>query len=188
MIMITQPHLQHISSRQGGSALIVSLLILLVLTVIGVTSMSTTSLQSKMATNTREYNIGFQAAESALRDGEAEVRDLSPVGFDAACTNGLCLAASDGTPVWSSTKPYWAKARAYGSQTGASQLLYLTDPALKPKYLIEKLPLAPAPGDNTSQMGCYNCSLPIQNYRITASGTGANGTASVVLQSVYRPN
>lgn len=173
--------------RQHGSALIVSLLILLVLTIIGVTSMSTTALQSKMATNSREYNLAFQATESALRDGEIEIRNLNPSGFACASTNGLWLT----TATASSTCPQpdwrnfdWTTGRTYGSQTGATDLVGL---ASKPRYFIEKLPPAPMPGDSTSQMSCYNCGLTIQNYRVTASGTGANGTAAVILQSVFRP-
>ena len=58
------------SDKQAGSALIVSLVILLLLTLIGVTAMSTTSLEERMAGNNRDENIAFQAAETAARDGE----------------------------------------------------------------------------------------------------------------------
>ena len=58
-------HTTHFKS-QSGAALVVSLLILLVMTVIGISSMRTTNLQEKMASNTREREQAFEAAESAL--------------------------------------------------------------------------------------------------------------------------
>jgi len=170
---------------QRGSALIVSLLILLVLTLIGVTSMSTTSLQSKMATNSREYNLAFQAAESALRDGETDMLMTNPTVFDSSCTTGLCLPSTVGTPVWSSGSPYWASARLYGSQTGAAALSFLATP---PKYLIEKLPLAnpTVPGRAISNLPNYGSGGLVQYYRVTAFGTGGNGSAAVMVQSIYQ--
>ena len=179
-------HISHQASyaNQHGSALIISLLILLVLTIIGVTSMSTTALQSKMAANSREYNMAFQATESALRDGEIEVRTLNPQGYDFSCTNGLCLPSTTGDSVWSAIDWSSITPRTYGSKTSATALLGIST---QPKYIIEKLPPVPLPGDSTSQTQCYNCGLPIQNFRVTASGTGPNGTAAVMLQSVFRP-
>lgn len=177
--MATHLHICSPSFPQRGSALIVSLLILLVLTVIGVTSMSTTALQSKMATNSREYNQGFQATESALRYGEAEINGVPPpAGYDAACTNGLCLPSLSGAPLWS-TVNWSGGARTYGTATSTATTLEGIPAALQPKYVIEKLPRTPIKG--------FPINNPPQQYRITASGTGANGTAAVMLQSIYRP-
>jgi len=58
------------SNRQRGAVLIVSLLMLLVMTLIGVTSMSTTALEEKMAGNNRQRQLAFQSASSALRFAE----------------------------------------------------------------------------------------------------------------------
>lgn len=51
---------------QRGAVLVVSMILLLVMTLIGVTGMNTTSLEEKMAANTQEVNRAFQAAETAL--------------------------------------------------------------------------------------------------------------------------
>jgi len=53
--------------RQTGAALIVSLVLLLIMTVLGVTAMRTTTLQERMAGNLRDNNLAFQDAEAALR-------------------------------------------------------------------------------------------------------------------------
>ena len=60
----------HNPSKQQGAALAVSLIILLLMTLIAVTGMQTTTLEEKMAGNSRDRNLAFQAAESALRQGE----------------------------------------------------------------------------------------------------------------------
>lgn len=55
--------------RQRGTALIMSLVILLILTILGVTAMSTASLEEKMSGNIQEGTRGFEVAESGLQKG-----------------------------------------------------------------------------------------------------------------------
>ncbi len=52
--------------RQQGATLIVSLIVLLVLTLIGVAGMNTSLMQERMAVNSQNSNRAFQAAESTL--------------------------------------------------------------------------------------------------------------------------
>ena len=58
------------SRQQGGAALIVSLTLLLVVTVTALAAASGSTLQLGMAGATKNRNLAFQAAESALREGE----------------------------------------------------------------------------------------------------------------------
>ena len=60
-------------AQQRGAVLIVALIMLLLLTVIGLSSMRGTSLQENMAGNMRDSNLSLQASEAALRKGEEEV-------------------------------------------------------------------------------------------------------------------
>lgn len=53
-------------ARQRGAVLVMALVILLVMTILGVTVMNTASLESTMAGNTQETNRAFHAAESGL--------------------------------------------------------------------------------------------------------------------------
>ena len=64
------PHLH----RERGAVLIVALLFLVMLTLLGVTAMTGTTMEERMAGNARDASVAFQAAESALRDAR---RDLS---------------------------------------------------------------------------------------------------------------
>ena len=57
-------------ARQRGAVLVVALIMLLLMTIIGLTSMRGTNLQENMASNLRESNLSFQSAEAALRKGE----------------------------------------------------------------------------------------------------------------------
>jgi len=70
------PLICSITLQQSGAVLIISLIMLLLLTLIGASSMQTTSLEEKMAGNLRDRNLAFQAAESALRDAEQDIRGI----------------------------------------------------------------------------------------------------------------
>ena len=64
--------------RQKGAALAMALVILLILTILGVTAMSTSSLEQKMAGNIQDMTRAFQAAES----GVDKTLDSNAQGFD----------------------------------------------------------------------------------------------------------
>ena len=53
-------------SKQQGAALVVSLIILVVLTIIGITAMRTSTLEERMSGNMQDTLKAFSAAESAL--------------------------------------------------------------------------------------------------------------------------
>ncbi len=53
-------------ARQAGAALIVSMMLLLVLTILSLSSMRNTNLDTKIAVNHQHKQMAFQAAESAL--------------------------------------------------------------------------------------------------------------------------
>ena len=60
--------------NQRGMALLVSLVFLLLLTLIGLSSMQSANLQEKMAGSVSLRNQSFQTAEAALRIGESAVQ------------------------------------------------------------------------------------------------------------------
>ena len=61
--------------NQRGVALFISLVLLLVLTIIGVSAVQTTSMEERMARNTHDSVLAFEAAEVALRTGETFLRN-----------------------------------------------------------------------------------------------------------------
>ena len=64
-----------VHNKQKGMVLILVLSLLLAMTVLGVSSMSTSTLETRMANNFQDRNSAFQAAEAALREeiGRAHV-------------------------------------------------------------------------------------------------------------------
>jgi len=59
---VTSFSIQH----QSGAALVTSLILLTVVTLLAITSMSTNTLEEKMASNSQEMNRAFQTAETGL--------------------------------------------------------------------------------------------------------------------------
>ena len=60
------------SNPQKGSALVISLILLVVMTLLGVQAMRTNLTQERMASNVQDRNFAFQGAEAALREGERQ--------------------------------------------------------------------------------------------------------------------
>ena len=65
-------------SQQSGSALIISLIVLLLVTILGVSSMQSTTIQERMTGNTRQSHLSFHAAEAGIRTIESQL-PLTPV-------------------------------------------------------------------------------------------------------------
>lgn len=92
-----QNHRCSLSGRhQGGAALIVSLTLLLVVTVTALAAASGSTLQLGMAGATKNRNLAFQAAESALREGERRVARM-----EFGCGIDDVLPPEDGSHVLS---------------------------------------------------------------------------------------
>lgn len=166
--------------RQQGMALFISLILLLLMTMIGVTAMQTTTLQERMAGGTRDVNLAFQAAEAALREGEALLQAATLPTFDG--TNGLYefvpQEGDDQTviPIYLTSDFDWAsKGRRYeGSLDEVGDL---------PRYVIEELPPVPLPG---SSLAADEALQDTGIYRITARATGGTTDTVVMLQSTFR--
>jgi type IV pilus assembly protein PilX len=175
---------------QSGMSLFPALMFLLVLSVIGIAALNSTLLQEKMAGNTKDSNVAFQAAEAGLRDAEADVvkNITSATLFTSSCTSGLCTPPSTWpTPSSAdiSKAVDWgnaAKVRVYGNQTSAPAL---ADVAAQPLYVIEKLStLGVAPGGSAG-IGLAPPNSGGTAYRLTVLGTGARLESHVILQSTF---
>lgn len=73
--------------KQKGSSLIICMIFLLLLTIVGMSSMQSATMQERMVGNAVDENRAFQSAEGALRAGEKYVQDNS-----ATITNELSEA------------------------------------------------------------------------------------------------
>jgi type IV pilus assembly protein PilX len=177
MTMLTS----RIRSRQNGAALIVALIFLLLMTILGTSSMRTSTMQERMSGNIRDYNLGFQGAEAALRGAEQYLRDTAVLPeFDD--TGGHYVVNSGNRPVWAGA----------AISNGNGYISYADDiqgTAARPRYFIERLITARPAGTETET------GVPVDEifyFRVTAVGYGGavdgggNPLSAVVLSSVYR--
>lgn len=164
----------HVSmTAQRGAALIVALVMLLAMTLLGVTAVRNTTLQERMAGNLRDSNLSFQAAERALREGEEFLRNPTIPPFTGA--NGLLAMQDDAGQgsFWSSFD--WTT----NGRTAPDLDEHL---AGDPLYVIEELPPVPIAGGSERF-----APLPDVGYfRVTARGVGGTADAVTILQTTYR--
>lgn len=188
---------------QRGSALIVSLVMLLLLTLIGVAGMKDTLLQEKMVGNVRDREIALQAAESALRAAETSLG--LPTALNITNNNGLYnlnppKIAGD-PPVSNVTLRTKAEAEFWRdwTWTAANSVEYprtLDGVQAPPRYVIEKLDVSLSSRDGYPGGGCTGVcpedefsvgeSNDVSDYRITARAVGSTPDAVVILQGTYR--
>ena len=180
--MIGQSHTTPASGRQQqGVALFVSLVLLLVLTIIGVSAVQSTSLEVRMARNDHDSLLAFQAAESALRDAEAAIEALpGTAGFADNGANGLwTIAPMDETPRWDDATAWAAGTSVQGSAVDkvAAQPLYMIEHVASVIKVENAVQIDdPYGGGATAQ---------IEMFRVTARGTGGTNAAQVTLQSIW---
>ena len=66
--MKTKLHTKFKSTNQEGAVLVIALILLVILTMLGISAVESTKLETRMAANTEEYNRTFQLAEAGLVD------------------------------------------------------------------------------------------------------------------------
>lgn len=155
------------------------MLILLVLTLIGVTAMGTSALEEKMAGNSRDQSQAFQAAEAALRDAEIVLGGIvSTAAFDAACTNGLC--AQGVNPVISAAT--WTGGATSQAYAGTA----LPGISTQPRYVIQIVNvIGNAPSPTIVNNGGVTVGNRVTLFLITARGTGGTDNATVILREHF---
>lgn len=169
--------------KQQGVVLVVALILLLILTLLGLASVQSTSLQEKMAGNQRQQQLAFEAAEAALRQGELSLAGLatlppfdgSTLGYYANSTDssGNTLAAGTDWSTWN-----WTKAIPYSGNLSIGG-----GSSSKASYYIEQYKYVAAAGQT------LDASAPIpgaQLYAITARGRSPDLKSTVILQSTYK--
>lgn len=89
----------NLEHSQHGAVLVIALVMLLVLTMLGVTALNTASLEEKMAANSQENNRAFQTAEAGLANAFGDPNafvafQLAPVAGKTGSL-GPYISASD---------------------------------------------------------------------------------------------
>jgi len=159
-------------NNENGAVLITGLMILVIMTLIGITAMQSSTLEEVMSRNYGSRNVAFQAAETALRSGENFLTSASLPPFDGTTVPGLYQPYIDVDGlVWDTTDSV-----AYSAVPSGA--------AAVPRYIIEDLGSAGTSGTETSLIA--GSEVTERNmYRVTAYGVGSTANAVVILQSTY---
>jgi type IV pilus assembly protein PilX len=139
--------IRHQPLQQRGAALIVSLILLLVLTILGLTAMNSSILQGFMSASYQEQTVRLATAENILLEGEFDVEDL--------VENGVLTRAEDGYYLNLITNP--------GPGFAA------TDPSVYPatNFVIEYMGEFLIPGESVAEGGGLEDSL-VHIFRVSA--------------------
>lgn len=178
--------------RQRGVVLVTALIVLVIMTIIGLASINTTILQSKMTGNLRETNGAFQAAEAGLQAGLIYIeKNFAPPMADSdanvhpGCTVGGSTSDTDCTyldgvmVLWKETK--WSTldglaASVAGIKYGTSGLgsAALMEVKYQPRILIDERQVR-----TDMEVGA-----PVYYYyTVSAVGTGPAGQGRSILQT-----
>jgi len=198
-----------ITLQQSGAVLIVSIIMLLLLTLIGASSIQTSSLEEKMAGNLRDRNIAFQAAESAIRDAEQDIRGIGTTPrsptisgvtdfYDNCNMDNVANTYDDGLcdRKWSSPSSYSGTSISWPAFTNSQGTPFLA--------LTVDMTTMPTDGKSVTY-GRFTGATPIAGlsaqpryliegytrtdgcyYRITVRAQGVNANTVVWLQVVYK--
>lgn len=182
-----------------GSALILSLIFLLVITVGALSAMKISTIDERMTANYRDRQVMFQTAETALTQVEDVVQNTafqvdktydscSGSGcYTSNCTSGLCRSTNftsssncqlrSDTP-WK-TDANWETASRHGSVTVRVDNVNITA-----KYLVEFRCFVPKTSGSPLDPVDKNNGDPL--YRITVLAERASTGAKVMLQSTFK--
>lgn len=184
--------------RQAGAALLVSLILLVVITLVGLAAIGTTILQNKAAANQYDRQVAFQSAEAALRQAQAAITTATatqqaPAGFEDCST-----ATGSTTPVNVCLANPFNDSNANIVITTVPASAYSAGPVaagMQPQYVVQYMGAFLAPTPKVRQIGGqqpYGVGSQGQladYYRITARNadpTKVTGRAIVTLQSTFR--
>ena len=173
-----QRMLTHTHSRERGAVLVIALLMLLIMTILGVTAMQMSRMEERMAGNSRDLNLAFQGAEAGLRNGENRLRVLTV--RPATCTTAPCnlwrrdlitVSKRDQSLTW------WA---TNGFEYGVAATAEVTGVTRDPMIVVEEVGFVP----DSLTVG-HGPPEGRNFYRVTANSSGASNTAEAVLESTY---
>lgn len=177
---------------QKGSVLIISLLLLVVTTLLGLSSMNNTIMEERMAGNLRQQNLSLQSAESSLREAEIWLSGLNKntrpeAGVnpgsgtdpyiwlkDAPEGDGSGIP-TDPSGLWWTNESLWSKyAEDYSNNTALG--------GTAGQYLIEEL----EPVADSITMGQQQDAQSVRDFfQVTTHGVGTDGRAQTYLRTTY---
>ncbi len=170
------------SNKQQGAVLVSVMIYMLVLSMLGISSMHGTAMEERMASNEWEHFRAFQAAESVIQD--AEVWFLLQPNLIEASADGSTGVWPTGTvivnAIMNSRFRWSTNGISYGDKSGKSAELF-GGLIASPKYVIEEAGFEPADNDPDTlakKTGVFY-------YRLSAHGYGRSVGSRSILQVTF---
>ena len=185
-------------SNQHGAALVISLFLLLILTLLGMSVLQTSTLEERMTANMGDMDQAFQRAESALRWTEANIdadtwfvhrysgdpgdsaalrrsegkaNFAEDCGASGATTAGLCY---DELPLQATAT--WESYKRTSLETANRHIVANFGLTNEPHVVI----------DYSCEVVAGGASECVYTYKILARGYGDDRTTQVTLEEIYR--
>jgi type IV pilus assembly protein PilX len=173
------------TGNQRGAVLVIGLIILVVMTILGITAMQSTVVEEKMAGNFKDKDVAFRAAEAGLQEGLSYLESQAePPRADASgsqnvwpgCTvqdGDTCVGRGSISLLETSGQAVDYDAAAWGAAGSAP----LTGVAAQPRIAIEHRYVPPLDVEAAAQ------GRGVHFYTVSALGYGASARTKVLLQS-----
>lgn len=181
-------------ARQAGSALMVVLILLLVMTLLGLAVIRSTLLEERMSANLYDRSLAFQSTEFALRQAEEAIKssvlNSLSIGYNCSASSGNTCAAIPSNAFTGNVSGCAAGAsECWVAATSPDQALAVGVPQYYIQYMGQR--------DSTDELGLGDSAnsnqygggggIPLESfYRVTARSNDpslATNRAVVVLQT-----
>jgi len=170
---------------QQGAVLVTVLIYMLVLSMLGISSMRGTAMEERMASNSWEHSRAFHAAESALLDaGQWFLFEPDLIESSGDGSTGIWDTGSVASAVVNSTFDWSTHGLVYGSSSGNSTAMF-ADLYSMPRYVFEESGFEPSDNDPDTlakRTGVFY-------YNVSAIGYGrSDGSRSVMQTTLEKHN
>lgn len=163
------------ATGERGAVLLVSLVMLLLLTIIGLSAVNLTTLDTRIAANSKDKKLAFDAAEAALNEAGGVLAPANPLPDSS--TAGF-LSSTMSQAWWATATDSWWNTNgvSLGSYSGIGNGV---------EYIIEQPEEILGTAGSRVKDITLGAPKPVTRfYRVTSRGSGPGG-AEVMVQSVY---
>ncbi len=173
--------------RQRGVVLVTALIVLVIMTILGLASINTTTLQSKMTGNLRETNAAFQAAEAGLQAGliYIEKNFVPPMAGSGAVYRGCTVGSSTSTAdclYLDNAIDDWSGGSTPSAGTSFNDLVALINAADQPLSAVASPPRVLI-DERQVRTDMEVGATTYYYYTVSAVGTGPAGQGRSILQT-----
>jgi type IV pilus assembly protein PilX len=169
---------------QRGVVLFVSMILLLILTLLGISMARMQTVEERLAQNDFNHQLALQTSEAALNAAYDDDADGMFNDFSGA-TTGLRTLADEAADT---DLAYHAQWGSPGTDSivynGNGAPLVSAPSAAQPQFVVEKLVAAAPPGCGSGNPGSYGGSN-VYLHRLTAHAAGGDGSASATVQLIH---